>query len=334
MNGGSRRALQVVERLPALDDLAKTVPLDELWQASPRRGGRYLTRETCAADVLPQSFRLDRVDWNTFGEPLGEWLRRYDPDAVRRPVCLGRDADERAKWYEAAFTASCDRPSMVWTDDDGDVSRFTTAMHDGAPALLGLDPSILEYCKSIAGDSAHAPFPSDAFWRHNFTAEHALHCPDGIGCKDHGPVSLLESNLLEACTRANRNILRVSALQQSRVSWDMCHNTEWVICAARGALPHQGPSIQFANPPSRIDPAEQAAFRTYRANILRWSAYYEIDSISWTFFEFETCLLALLCDNYEEMWSLGRGDDFQCAVSDEGHRRLVDAFENALGESR
>ena len=267
---------------------------------------------------------------STFGEPKGEWLRRYDPHAVARHNCLGRDADERAKWYEAAFHSSCDRPSMVWTDNDGNRSHFTDAMHHGAPAVIGLDPAILDYCKTIAGDDVDAPLPTDDFWRHNFTSARALHCPDSIGCKDGGPVSLLESNLLDACTRANRNILRVSALYQKELAWDMCHNTEWVICAARGALPNQGQTIQFAVPPSRIDPTDQDIYRTYRANILRWSAHYEIDTISWTFYEVELCILTLLCDNHEEMWALERGQPFKCKVSDDGHERLRLAFEGAL----
>jgi len=218
----------------------------------------------------------------------------------------------------------------VWTDEDGDRSRFTEAMHTGAPAVLGLDPAILEYCKSIAGDDVDAPLPSDDFWKHNDSSPRALPCPESIGCKDGGSVSLLESNLLDACTRANRNILRVSALHQKKQSWDMCQNTEWVICAARGELPNQGGTIHFAVPPSRIDPAEQDAFRAYRSNILRWSAHYEIDTISWTFYEVELCILTLLCDNHEQMWALERGQPFKCKVGADGKKRLREAFESAL----
>ena len=70
---------------------------------------------------------------------MGEWLRRYDPDAIARPNCLGRDAEERAKWYEAAFHSSCDRPSMVWTDEDVPSSRYQRfATREDAPAVLGL----------------------------------------------------------------------------------------------------------------------------------------------------------------------------------------------------
>ena len=140
-------------------------------------------------------------------------------------------------------------------------------------------------------------------------------------------MSLLESNLLTACTSANRNILRLSALWQKQVSWNMCVNMEWIVCAARGSLPKQSNRIQFAVPPSRINPDDHDHFRKYKTNILRWSANYEIDYISWSFYAVELCLIIFLCDNHEEFWSLGRDDFFTCSLSENGRERFVEALE-------
>ena len=218
---------------------------------------------------------------------------------------------------------------MVWTDADANASTFQTGMFDPAPALLGLDPMILDVCRTLAGDEARAPLPTDPFWRHAASAR-ALRCPPRIGCKDGGLVSLLESNLLEACTAANRNILRYSALWQTRASWDMCVNMEWIACAARGMLPHQHGGLQFAVPPSRIDPGDHAAFRDFQADILRWSAHYEIDTVSWPFYAVELCFLVLLCDNRDELWELGRDDVFECRIGHDGRDRFVEALELVL----
>lgn len=135
---------------------------------------------------------------------------------------------------------------------------------------------------------------------------------------------------MDACSRANRNILRVSALWLRKTSWDMCKNLEWVACAARGALPHQGPTIHFATPPSRMDPRDADAFREYKQNILRWSAHYEIDTLSWSFFAVELCVFVLVCDNADELWTLSRGNPFVCAVSNAGKTRLRGVFEHLL----
>ena len=178
-NAGLRRLGAPAPRLPALERLRARVNLTALWEHGPSQGTPTLDLRTCSRDILPASLRRDRVDWYTHGEAPGAWLRRYDPAAPRRPVCMGRTRAERRAFYDRLFSSPCSRPSMVWTDADANASTFQTGMFDPAPALLGLDPMILDVCRTLAGDEARAPLCDlvdacalyDAF-------------PDAPGCTD------------------------------------------------------------------------------------------------------------------------------------------------------
>lgn len=229
--------------LPGLTWLQANQDVDSWLSAEPPTvplEGR-LTQKMCTDRVLPESFIYDHIDWFTFGEEKGHWLERYAAQNDRG-ICwgAGKQAD---KWFKDTMAGkNCGRPWMVLEEQDVPVSRWQQYT-DEAPAVLGLDPTIIKFCRDLEGDSRVVPDLNDPFW---FTWESA-----GMPKPAHtfGPMNIIESNLLQACSAANRNILRVSAMAQRKTAWDMCSNVEWVVCAAKGMLPNQGNKIEFATPP-------------------------------------------------------------------------------------
>lgn len=97
-----------------------------------------------------------------------------------------------------------------------------------APALLGFDDSIANFCESKARMlvGRRAPLPRKG------------------GSDGH----------IRLCLLANMNILNLIA---GRVPYNLCRNLEWQVCAATGKLPGQPISghMFFADPPSSLDPS-------------------------------------------------------------------------------
>jgi len=280
-----------------------------------------LTRGMCEKRIFPDSFIFDGIDWHTYGEKQGEWLQRYS-GLNQKQICWG-DGASADKWFDSMLAGEgCDRPWMVMSEEDVPKSRFQQYAQE-APAVMGLDPLILEFCRNLTHDSRPVPHVDDPFWK---TWEAAgMPAPE----KSLGPFNTLEYNLLQACGAANRNILRVSAVAQATTSWDMCANVEWVVCAAKGKLPNQGKTIEFSTPPGSLDGHLAPTYREYRSNILRSSANYEIDMMAWTYYVNEICFLSELCDNADELWSLKRGEPWVCKHTPAGEQRLKDSLKNA-----
>lgn len=94
-----------------------------------------------------------------------------------------------------------------------------------APALLGFDESIDEYCSQhVRPDDPNRP------WR----------VPTFSGLGAHA----------ERCVRADVNIL---SLYGERLPYNICRNLEWQTCAAQGKLPGQGDhTIKFAKAPREL----------------------------------------------------------------------------------
>lgn len=131
--------------------------------------------------------------------------------SIGTPGCWsGRGADG---FFAAAFTGSnCARN---WLEGTIDGARFREGV--AAPAVMGNDPAILEYCLGKVGR-----------WRRVWFAKN--------------------EELAGTCLEANQNVLRLG-----RRLWDICVNFEFVACASHGLLPSQGsPSITFATAPGDL----------------------------------------------------------------------------------
>lgn len=100
-----------------------------------------------------------------------------------------------------------------------------------APALMGFDPAILEFCLTKLGR-----------WHKVWFAQN--------------------DEIADQCFKANENILRVP-----QRDWNICVNVRWQACAATGNLPSQQSNvIQFATPPNTLtlDELDGAKMDGYR----------------------------------------------------------------------
>ena len=227
------------------------------------------------------------------------WLLRDDGS---RPSCFERerdspkDAQPAARYFQEALDGVACNSNWYEGSLGGQFWRIPD-FPDKAPALLGFDETIDEYCwdaKIDRGDWGRYP--------------HA-----------------------ENCRRASMNIL---SLHGNGVPYNICRNLEWMTCAASGLLPGQGGrSIVFARAPDSLDYGDGndkslGDCRGYRPEWMPQdcSDYgYATDSI----FFLETCLLSFLCTNNHDMWALNVGDRFQCEFSTDKFLELQQALQRA-----
>lgn len=97
-----------------------------------------------------------------------------------------------------------------------------------APALIGFDDGIANFCESKARSIVRNKSP----------------LPKKGGREGH----------IKLCMLANLNILNLVA---GKVPYNLCRNLEWQVCAAEGKLPGQPRSgeMLFANAPGVLDPS-------------------------------------------------------------------------------
>ena len=155
-----------------------------------------------------------------------------------------------------------------------------------APALLGFDESIDEYC------------------------EHNLQGKNGNGM---GHAS--------RCVAANMNIL---SLYGDRLPYNICRNLEWQTCAAQGKLPGQGDStIKFAKAPRTLDLVRNNRLGVCSgwvpSQVPKGGIYgYATDDI----FYLETCMYSQMCSNGRDLFTLEEGESFICAFEPSLFREL------------
>lgn len=192
-------------------------------------------------------------------------------------------------WLEGAFGGEHDRPP------------FSTDAHP----LLGFDGKIWDYCSEVANSG-----------------------PWGGGDWNQ--------ELARRCVSANLNILRImfscTDCVGSRAGWNMCRNFQWVVCAVRGLLPGQAnaTSLRFAKPPRELDTREMDNPSLITTPGDSWwnEPHWQFYAVSDVFFG-EVCVLSALCRNSWQLFSVGRGEDFECDYNEAGYRELVTALKAA-----
>ena len=193
-------------------------------------------------------------------------------------------------WLEGAFGGEHDRPPFA----------------SDAHPLLGFDGKIWDYCSEVAHSG-------------------------GWGGGDWN------QELARRCVTANLNILRImfscADCFGARQGWNMCRNFQWVVCAVQGRLPGQGSatSLRFAKAPRELDTREMENPSLITTpgdswwNEPHWMHY----AVSDIFFG-EVCVLSAICKNSWELFSVGRGEDFQCEFNEAGYHELVTALRRPM----
>ena len=155
-----------------------------------------------------------------------------------------------------------------------------------APALLGFDESIDEYCSKHLEDD------------HDRIIGHATRC-----------------------VAANLNIL---SLYGYRLPYNICRNLEWMTCAAQGKLPGQGgKAIKFAKAPHTLDLVRNNRLGVCSGWVPdsrpQGGIYgYATDDI----FYLETCMYSQMCSNGRDLFTLAEGQSFYCAFDPALFREL------------
>lgn len=250
----------------------------------PRKKTLHLTSEECTF-LMRDPQHLFRKMW-----AAASWA----PMQAKQPACwdVKRDDDgARQKpetYFEEAFTGMhCD--SNWYEGNQGELGRPHHALPNfrrgTAPALLGFDESIDQFCAKTLGGDYH--------WM-----GHA-----------------------EQCVQASLNIL---SLFGDRVPYNICRNLEWQVCAAKGMLPGQGGlAIKFAKAPKTLDITRHSRLGVcsgWVPNQVPGAGFYgyATDDV----FYLESCLFNEICENKEELFSLEEGDVFICQFSETGFRQL------------
>ena len=205
-------------------------------------------------------------------------------------TCWGHDA---RVFFDTTLRG--DRCNVNWYEGaDGELGEAHSRPsfpQGSAPALLGFDSTIDQYC-----------------------AEHL----DGRRYAQGGDWN---SRLAHKCVAANMNILR---LLSGRTPWNMCQNLRWVLCAVHGRLPSQRHrEMRFASAPGSLD------FRLYdnpgRGDSWWQEPHSEHFAVSDVFFA-EVAILSAICRNVERLFTVARGEPFECDFSRDGYRELSAAL--------
>lgn len=186
------------------------------------------------------------------------WNRRRHGGKLDQ-TCFGGPSffDALAKSNEA----SCHRN---WYEGTG--VRGIPHYREPAPAVLGFDRTIMQYCLEVLG-----------MW------------PQPIN--DVPP----SNDIADKCVRANKNVLRLMN------GWNICENVKWMSCAANGALPGQdSKKIIFSLAPSTL--ARVELLGSGRGN------GYNVDEV----YYLEVCLFNQICTNSDQLFSVKKGEAFEC----------------------
>jgi len=235
--------------------------------------------------MLKDPTHLFRKMWDA--EP---WMQRHE----WKPSCFQRKRDgfwvaqeTHVFFQETKAGKHCDTNWYEGNNGPLGYQDSRPQFSDQAPALLGFDETIDQFCK----DERKQWFDNKFY------------------PQDHAG----------SCLNSNHNIL---SLYGKRVQYNLCRNLEWQVCAALGKLPGQGGfGMRFSYRPADLDvygwkPLWQChGFREPDA----WERDpgcgdgYATDDI----FFLEVCLLNQICANSEELFTLQVGDFFVCDFRNE-----------------
>jgi hypothetical protein len=140
---------------------------------------------------------------------------------------------------------------------------------------------------------------------------------EGRGRRLQGEGRRLQEGLIGACRGANLNILRIGG-------WNMCKNTEWIYCAAKGKLApggaDSGGDLIFSLAPNSLELAP--FYQKGGTGAYQGDGYYSENDI----YYLEVCVLNEICANRDELFRLDRGGHFRCQYDSAGHAELRDGL--------
>ena len=154
------------------------------------------------------------------------WVRTSASAPEANPPCWSPWDPQHKAERDAFFTSviaadQCDQNWYLgsWEDlqEETDRPRFTSTADGLAPALLGLDSTIFDFCTAAGGT-----------W---------------------GSAGEMGPSIAHRCVEAGENVLR-----QNFHVWNLCVNTRWLLCAVKGRLPKQrGANLHFALAPRELN---------------------------------------------------------------------------------
>ena len=177
---------------------------------------------------------------------------------------------------------------------------------------------------AMGGQYDRPPFTTDAPALLGFDGDIGDYCSEKSQLGDWGPGDW-NKELARRCVAGNQNILRImfscANCWGARKGWDMCRNLQWVLCAARGWLPGQNNAgIYFAKAPRDLDTRDLDD--PSRTGSWWQEPHYNHYAVSDVFFG-EVVLLSTLCKNSWQLFTVRRGERFDCDYYDAGYQTLV-----------
>lgn len=183
-------------------------------------------------------------------------------------------------FHEVLGQEQCD---VNWLRGASDTEAFRPPFTKDAPALLGFDNTIVDYCTEKS---------------------HQSNWPQGDYFKE----------VARRCVQGNQNILLMFSCDScfGFQGWDMCQNLRWVLCAVRNFLPGQGSSgVRFAKAPKNLNFSDFDKVTNRK--------HYVVSDV----FFCEVCVISLICKNSWQLFLLNRGERFDCEFDEKGYWNLV-----------
>lgn len=178
---------------------------------------------------------------------------------------------------------------------------------------------------ALGGQFDRPPFTAEAPAVLGFDGDIGNYCTEKCRWDPEWPGGDWNQELAKRCVAGNQNILRImfscAKCVGSRQGWNMCRNLQWVYCAARGWLPGQGGAgIYFAKAPRDLDTRDLAdPARTGSWWMEPHRTHYAVSDV----FFGEVVLLSTMCKNSWKLFTVVRGERFDCEFDEAGFDTLV-----------
>ena len=214
---------------------------------------------------------------------------------------------------------------------EGSIGRQQFA--NDAPAVLGFDDAIGQYCRGLPQSGRRLEGAStDASDLFSDTGREGDDedvtgldkvGESGDGHQHHEAHRRRRLDDARLCAEHSRNILMLFGgnVHNTHDGYNSCRNLEWQMCGAKGLLPGQRTAtLIFAQAPNSLDaegPRPLGQCGGYSPQGCGEHAYSNDD-----IFFLEVCMFSKICANNWELFQLAAGDHFRCQVSEEGFREL------------